>query len=145
MGYERGREAGAADLFEDSVTLELIVECEHTEATHIGLPLLTVLSHWTGQITTRSHELWLKSSSDCWSMPGTPRYRTDVYLNAYLIRGAVQEHTGIFRHKKTGYKAGFSRFQVFTGTSEIILLVPEAGVEPARPYEPGILSRPAPR
>ena len=74
MSYERGREAGAADLFEDSVTLELIVECEHTEATHIGLPLPTVLSHWTGQITTRSHELCLKNSSDCWTMPGKRRW-----------------------------------------------------------------------
>lgn len=65
MGYERGREAGAADLFEDSVTLELIVECEHTEAPHIGLPLPTVLSHWTCQITT---------PSDCWTMPDKRRW-----------------------------------------------------------------------
>ena len=70
----------------------------------------------------------------------TPQYRTDIYLNVYLNLGAVQEHTGIFRHKKTGYNAGFSRLQMFTETSKIILLVPEAGIEPARPYERGILS-----
>lgn len=45
-----------------------------------------------------------------------------------------------YGHKKTGKSAGFSGFQVHTGTSEIMYMVPEAGVEPARGYPRGILS-----
>ena len=42
--------------------------------------------------------------------------------------------------KKPATKAGSSGFQVHTGTSEIMYMVPEAGVEPARGYPRGILS-----
>ena len=51
---------------------------------------------------------------------------TDSFVGLYRSSGEYADT------KKPADKAGFFRFQVFTGTSEIILMVPEAGTEPIK-------------